>query len=197
MSPIRRRKGAVKRPKRKLKWLLLFVAVIIVVLFFFLPTIISSRGGQKLILARINKSIAGTTKFTDFSVSWHKGLELDDLSFNDDAGNVSVSVKRITTRPRYLPLLAGSISLGSTVIDQPRVNVKIKDSAVKSSDTPGKSTKSPRSANIALPLKKVDLVINDGSFKVDVESPGSLVRSVELKNINSKLNFQGLGKTTT
>jgi hypothetical protein len=96
----------------------------------------------------------------------------------------------------------GSLSFGKTVIDEPKVVISLKDKksepAVKSYYTPAVNEK-VKPAPVAVPvkkaelgLKKIDLVVKDGSLKVT----DALEKSVEISNINSSLNLRPPGEQT-
>jgi len=167
---------------RVLKWVLVVVAVLVVSAFLFLPTLISSQAAQKIILARVNKSISGRADFSDLSMGWSKGIKITDFSFNDDAGQASVQVKQITTKPHYGSIVMGNLSFGQTTIDQPEVQIKLKA-------RPASQTKAATAPPvIALPIKSMDLVVNDGNFKVTDQQN----RTVELAQINSQISLRPL-----
>jgi hypothetical protein len=185
---VRKRTG-----KKILKWLLAIVVVLIVLAIFLVPIYVSSEGGHRLILAKINGSIAGRTDFADLSMGWWKGIKVADLSFNDNAGQVSVRIKQIATKPRYASILTGTLSFGKTIVDQPKVQVNLKDrqiTQVPQSAAGGPPGKKPQP--IALPIKNIDLVINDGNLKVT----DSKAQTVELSQINSKVNLRPPGQPT-
>jgi len=185
---VRKRTG-----KKILKWLPAIVVVLIVLAIFLVPVYVSSEGGHRLILAKINSSIAGRTDFADLSMGWWKGIKVADLSFNDNAGQVSVRIKQIATKPRYASILTGTLSFGKTIVDQPKVQVNLKDrqiTQVPQSAAGGPPGKKPQP--ITLPIKNIDLVINDGNLKVT----DSKAQTVELSQINSKVNLRPPGQPT-
>jgi predicted component of type VI protein secretion system len=143
-----------------------------------------------MILAKINGSIAGKTNFVDLSMGWLKGIKVSDFSFNDNAGQISVQVKEIATKPHYGSLLTGNLSFGQTLIDTPNVeiNLKAQKPGIPSQKVPAKTA----TKSIALPVKRMELVLNDGNFKVTDPKSGT----VELSRINSKLNLQPPGQQT-
>lgn len=179
-----------KKPKRKiLKLALLLVVALIVLAVLLVPTFVSSRKGQKIILARINDFIDGQANFANLSMGWLKGVKVADISFNDDAGTTSVQVEQISTKPHYGSILTGTLSFGKTIIDKPRVKINLKGlpkREAKRADV-GKESKP-----VILPIKKIDMVVNDGSLKVT----GQGGETVELSRINSRLNLRPPGRQT-
>jgi hypothetical protein len=185
-----------KTGRKILKWLLAIVAALIVLVLFLVPVYVSSEGGRRLILTKINSSIAGRTDFADLSMGWWKGIKVADFSFNDNAGQISVRVKQIATKPHYGSILTGVLSFGETLIDEPNVQLYLKDQqpALVSSveDRNGGRPPPKKPQPIALPIKNIDLTIKDGDFKVT----DSKAQTVELSQINSKVNLRPPGHST-
>jgi len=182
-----------KSKTRLLKWVLAGAIALILLAVFAVPVFVSSEKGRKIILAKINESVAGKTDFGSLSMSWWKGVKVTDLSFNDDAGGTWVSVKQIATKPHYGSLLLGSLSLGRTVVDEPRVEINLAKVAPPKAEGPGQEVRDEKKTQaVGLPVKRVALVVNNGNLKVtDAEA-----ETVELSQINSKLNLRPPGKQT-
>ena len=179
-----------KTTTRILKLVLLLIVVMIVLVLLLVPAFMSSEKGRRLILAKINDSIAGQTDFADLSMGWFKGVRIADFSFNDSLGQISVQVKQITTKPHYASIVMGNLSFGETTIDQPKVSVNLKGQPAAEQEPAGKPEPVPVKAGyIALVM---DVVINDGNLKVT----DSKARTVELSQINSRLNLRPPGRQT-
>ncbi len=179
-----------KTSTKILKLVLLLIVVLTVLVFLLVPAFISSEKGRRLILAKINDSIAGQTDFADLSMGWLKGVRIADFSFNDSLGQISVQVKQIATKPHYGSILTGSLSFGKTTIDQPKINVNLKGQPEAEQESVGKPELVPAKAGyIALVM---DVAINDGNLKVT----DSKARTVELSQINSRLNLRPPGRQT-
>lgn len=186
-------KPGKKTVTRVLKLALPLLVVLIVLLLLLLPAFISSEKGRRIILAKINGSVAGRTDFADLSMGWLKGIKIADFSFNDNAGQISVQVEQIATRPHYGSLLAGNLAFGQTLIDKPRVQINLKDRPATEAQPPQK--KPPAGGGmqpVALPIQRIELVLNDGNVKVTDPKSGT----VEVSQINSKLNLQPPGQQT-
>ena len=182
-----------KTGTRVLKLALAIMVILIVFVLLLVPAIVSSGKGRQLILAKINGSIAGKTNFVALSMGWLKGIKVSDFSFNDNAGQISVQVKEIATKPHYGSILTGNLSFGQTLIDTPNVQINLKDLQEQKAKSP--SPKRPAGEGmkpIVLPVKRMELVLNDGNVKVTDPKSGT----VELSRINSKLNLQPLGQQT-
>jgi len=168
---------------RILKLLLLLIVILTVLVFLLLPAFISSEKGRRLILAKINDSIAGQIDFADLSMGWLKGVRIADFSFNDNAGQISAQVKQITTKPHYGSIVMGNLSFGETTIDQPKVSVNLKGQPAARQESAGKAS------HIGLVM---DVAINDGNLKVT----DSKARTTCLSKINSRLNLRPPGRQT-
>jgi hypothetical protein len=180
--------------KRILKFVLVFIVILILFVVFLVPVFISSAKGLNLILAKINNSIDGKTDFASLSMGWLKGVRITDFSFNDSRGRTSVKVKQIATKPQYGSILSGNISLGETIIDEPKVVINLKAQQPKETEKPKQETTTGKqSAPIALPIKKIDLVVKDGNLKVTDPK----AQTVELSQIDSRVNLLPPGQETT
>ena len=179
------------RARRILKWSLVSVFLLLAVVILGAPAVVSSGGFRRFLLAKINKSVDGRTDFADLSMGWLKGVKVEDLSFDDSTGQVSVKVKKIHTKPHYAKLIGGNLSFGQTTIDQPRVEISLKDNPLTAK--PRAPQPGPVPAEAAGIAFVADVVINDGNVKVtDAHS-----RITQLSNINSKIGLRPPGKTST
>ncbi len=177
-----------KTGKRVLKLALAIITILIVFVLLLVPVLVSSAKARQMILAKINGSIAGKTNFVNLSMGWLKGIKVSDFSFNDNAGQISVQVKEIATKPHYGSLLTGNLSFGKTLIDTPNVEINLKaQKPVSPSQTVPAET---ATKSIVLPVQRMELVLNDGNVKVTDPKSGT----VELSRINSKVNLQPLGQ---
>ena len=186
-APKKPKAGPQRKTKtRILKSVLALAVVLIVLAFFLVPAFVSSEKGRKIILTKINNSIDGKVDFAGLSMSWWKGIKVTDFSFNDSAGRILVAVKQIATKPHYGSILLGSLSFGKTVIDEPKVKINLKSQQAKNTENSRQEISSAKRAQpIILPIKKIDLTVNDGNVKVT----DSKARIVELSQINSKVNL--------
>jgi hypothetical protein len=177
------------KPQRKmgvrlLKWVLPIAAVLIVSAFLLVPVLVSSGAVRRIILAKVNKAANGRANFAALSMGWYKGIKITDFSFNDNAGQASVQVKQISTKPHYGSIVMGDLSFGQTVIDQPQVQINLKaEQPVRTASVVPPAQKSPV---FALPIKTIDLVVNNGSFKVTDQQS----RTVSLSQINSQVSLR-------
>ncbi|MHC4705308.1 MAG: AsmA family protein [Planctomycetota bacterium] len=191
-------KASKVKPRRKtvrrvLAMVIGTVVVLIVSVVLLVPAFISSEKGRRIILARINDSIAGKADFSDLSMGWLKGVKVADLSFDDDVGRVSVRVGQVSTKPSYGALLTGNLAFGETVIDKPSVEINLEDLRAAEAEIPAGKPPAPEAAQpIALPVRSIDLVLNDGNVKITDPESGT----TELSRINSKVSLQPPGRQT-
>jgi hypothetical protein len=197
---MRDEKNTETKPQKKtvirvLKWGLPILAVLIVLVFLLIPVVVSSQTGRGVILSKINKSISGRADFADLSMGWFKGIKITDLSFNDNTGWASVQVKQIATKPHYGSILMGNLSFGQTTIDQPMVNLNLKNRptapAPAEAERPGKSE--PVKVAAVPAALVTDVVVNDGSLKVT----DSKEKTIELSQINSTMSLRPPGQQTS
>jgi hypothetical protein len=182
-----------KTKNRALKLVLLSIVILVVLVAFVVPGFVSSERGRKIILAKINSSIDGEVDFASLSMSWWKGVKVTDVSFNDGAGQTFVEVKQIVTKPHYGSILTGSLSFGETEIFEPRVEINLVRPEAQSSKRPqAERTTARKSRSIALPIKRIDMVVKDGNLKVTDRKAGT----VEFSQINSRLNLRPPGQQT-
>ena len=184
-------KPSKKTGTRMLKLTLAIIIILIALVLLLVPALVSSAKARQIILAKINGSVAGKTDFTDLSMGWLKGIKVADFSFNDNAGQISVQVKEIATKPHYGSLLTGNLSFGQTLIDKPNVEINIKD--LEQQKTKSLEPEKPAGSEmgpIVLPVKRMELVVNDGNVKVTDPKSGT----VELSRISSKVNLQPPGE---
>ncbi len=185
-------------PKRKtktriLKLILAIAVVLILSVVFLVPVFVSSEKGREIILAKINDSLDGKTNFAGLSMSWWKGIRITDVSFNDSAGQIIVAIKQIATKPHYSSILTGGLSFGETTIDEPKIEINLKGRQAKKSQSPRQKKQNSKKAEpITLPVKKIDLVVNNGSLKVT----NSKAETVQLSRINSRLKLRPPGQQT-
>ncbi|MFA7486064.1 MAG: hypothetical protein WCZ89_08575, partial [Phycisphaerae bacterium] len=172
------------------------IAVLVPIVFFFvaLPFIVSSKSGQNAILNKINSATGGSANFSSLSMSWFSGIKLTDLSFDDKTGQTSIRIKQLQTKPHYTSILSGNISLGQTIIDEPRISIDISktDQTISQDYAPAAE---PRTAAIGLPVSRIDLRVNDGNLRIS-DTSATPPRKVELQNINSHLNLRPAPKAT-
>jgi hypothetical protein len=180
-----------KTGRKILKWLLAIVAALIVLVFLLTPAFISSEKCRRIILTKINKSIEGRTDFADLSMGWRKGIKVADLSFDDNKGQISVRVKQIATKPHYASILTGNLSFGQTLIDQPKVQINLKDQ--KLTHAPQQKPPASKPQPYAMPIKNIDLIVKDGDFKVT----DSKSQTIQLSQINSTVNLRPPGRPTS
>jgi len=189
---MRDEKNTKTKPQRKtairlIKWGLAIIVILIVLAFLLTPVFISSERGRKIILAKVNTLLDGKTNFANLSIGWFKGIKVKDFSFNDGLGQIFVQVKQIATKPHYGSILMGNFSFGETTVDEPKVQINLRPQQA----IPKPSTKQ-KQQTATLPIQKIDVVVNNGSLRVT----GSQTKTVEISQINSRLNLRPPGQQT-
>jgi hypothetical protein len=195
--------GTVK-PKKILKRiiqliLILFLVLVILVLFG-VPAFLSSEKGRQIILSKINNSVKdGQAGFSDLSVGWFKGVNIADLSYNDNSGWISVKVKNISTKPHYGSLITGNLNFGQTLIDKPQIEIDMnkKPPAPAAEGVAGilpaergRDARDTRSAEPVMFALATDIKLNDGNIRLT----GTDSKTVELAQINSNVSVRPPGE---
>jgi hypothetical protein len=165
--------------------LLALIVVLILLVVFLVPWFVSSERGRVIILAKINDTIEGKMYFAGLSMGWRDGIKITELSFNDSSGQILVEAKQIVTKPRYGSILSGGLSLGGTIVDKPRVEINLKDNRTKKAEGSRQQIRDDERKAAALPIKKVEMIINDGYLK----AAGRGAEAVEVSGINSELTM--------
>ncbi|UCG58029.1 MAG: AsmA family protein [Phycisphaerales bacterium] len=163
---------------------LVLVVVLVVSAVLLVPAFVSSDRCRRMILARINGAVDGQADFSSLSMGWLKGIKVSGISFDDNSGRTSVKVKQIATKPRYASILSGGLAFGQTVIDEPRVRIRL--DALESAAPIAAEPAASMEKRVVLPVSKIDLVVNNGNVTVT----GSKAKTVELSQINSKLSLR-------
>jgi hypothetical protein len=177
-----------KSRKRKVTFILALIVTLIVSTVLLAPVIVSSERGRKMILAKINRAIDGQVNFTDLSLGWLKGIKVVDFSFDDGVGQTLVQVKELATKPHYGSILTGSWSFGETIIDEPKIEINLKDQLAKTT-APSSKPRPVGVEGVGIGLV-ADVVVKNGNLKVT----DSKAKTLELSQINSRLSLRPSGK---
>ena len=186
-------------------WLKVVIALVIVTIVMIggivmlIPAYISSDGGTQMVVGKINDSIDGKVEMQDLQMGWFSGVKLTDLKFADNAGMTSVSVKEISTKPKYGSLIKGEVALGKTTIDQPEVVINLdkadivkQQAAAKSEPTKTQPVKAKQEAGpIALP--DIELEVLKGNVTINVQDE-QMTQSVQFRDIASKFDINPAGQ---
>jgi hypothetical protein len=182
-------KKRTKTGTRIVKWLSGGGIILILLVVFLVPALVSSESGRRTILAKANKFIEGKVGFAGLSMGWWKGIRITGFSFDDNAGQISVRVKQIATKPHYGSILLGSLSFGETIIDEPRVEVNLKSRKTGSTE---RQSRGEIQQAVVLPIKEIDLVVKNGNVKVTDER----AETVEFSRLNTTVNLRPPGEQT-
>jgi len=179
-------KAQKARRSRKWPWVLVGVAVLLLVIALLIPAVLSSKGFTHWVQAKIGSSAGGQATIRDLSVGWFRGAQIDGFSFRGENGGTAVDIGRITTAPHYAGLLSGTLALGRTVIDQPRVAIDLRELPP--------STKTNKSTAVDMSgLEQIgEVVVRNGSVRL-TDMAG---KTVQLANLNSDLSIRPPGETS-
>jgi hypothetical protein len=167
------------------------LVLLVIVIVVAVPAYISSDSGRKTILAKINESVEGKTDFASLSMSWFKGVKLTDFAYNDESGQTSVTIKQLSTIPKYGAILAGNLAFGETIVHEPRVSIDLRKRPAPTAVE--KPSKEKTTTELKLPVSRIDLHIKNGDVKVtDTKS-----NTIHLEDIDSNLNFKGPDRMNT
>ena len=78
-----------------------------------------------MVVDKVNNSTDGKLSIADLSMGWFSGIKLTDVSFVDNKGGMSATVKNFYTQPHYGSIIFGDLSFGQTVIDEPVIKVDL------------------------------------------------------------------------
>jgi hypothetical protein len=171
------------RPRKKWPWVLVGVLVVLLVIVLLIPVILSSPGFTRWVQARISSSTGGQAGIRDLSVGWFRGVRIGGFSYRGQNGWTEVDVNQITTMPHYASLLSGTLALGRTVLEQPRVAIDLRERPPSTEEKPVDLSE----------LERIrEVVIRDGSVRL-TDTHGQTVR---LANLNTDLSLRPPGQTS-
>jgi hypothetical protein len=175
----------VGKHTRRRRWLWVMVGILVLFLAAVLlaPVYLSSEKFTRWVQARISNSTGSRTEIRDLSVGWFRGVQIDGFRLRGPNGWTEVDIDRITTMPRYAGLLTGSLALGRTVIEQPRVAVDLRERPP--------ATK-PTTVDLNDLNRIREIVIRDGRVRL-TDTAG---QTVQLANLNSDLLIRPPGQTS-
>jgi hypothetical protein len=199
--------GAPKRKRSAWKWIVSIIVVILIIIILaviFAPYYISSNSGREMILGKINSSLkdTGHVNIADLSMGWFSGIKLSGINYTDNKGATTVNVKSIYAEPHYRSIIGGNIVLGKTVIDEPVIHVDLAKFQQPAPSQPAKEEQpqpaAPKSEQEKreLPVKQIDLVINNGNISVSDSSKGNQQLGT-LAKINTAFSLRPAGEQTT
>ncbi len=171
-----------RRP-RKWLWGVIGVLVVLLMILLLVPVVLSSRGFTRWLQAKISHSTGSQARIQDLSVGWFRGVQIAGFSLRGPNGWMEVDIDRITTTPRYAGLLTGSLALGRTVIDEPRVAVDLRE-------------RPPSTKSTTVDMNELnrirEVVIRDGRVRL-TDTRG---QTAQLANLNSDLLIRPPGQTS-
>lgn len=187
-----------RSPFKILAVAVLAVFVVLLLAILAVPTLLSSSGGNRFLLSKINRSVEGQVGMETFSVGWFSGVKLTNLTFDSDDGATQVKVGRIETQPRYTALLGKRVDLGKTVIDHPQVYLKVSPTPPSVPSTqPGAPKETPApGVPFVLPVHLIDLELLAGDVTIELTEADASPQRVTFKNIASTVALNETGQTS-
>ena len=186
-------KPSVRKNKKSRRWLWLFAGLLVVLalVLALTPVYLSSDGFRRMIQAKIDRSTGGTAGIGRLTVGWLKGVRISDFSFSDEAGWTRVSINGIDAHPHLGALLSGTLSLGETVVDTPRIEIDLRKRPAPAVAQPSgvPEPPSPKAAGLML---VTDVVINDGSVHL-TDTSG---KTVQVANLDSRVSVRPPGQAS-
>ncbi len=180
------------RKRRKWPWFLAIIAILIILTLILTPVYLSSNGFARMLQAKLSRSTGGQVGIGDLNVGWFKGVRLSEFSFRDSAGWTRVNVSGVNAQPQLTALLGGTLSLGKTVIDNPSIEIDMRNRPAPSGDPELPPTKSGGSQGSGLNVVG-DVVINNGNVRL-TDTTG---KTVEIGKVNSTLAVRPTGQTSS
>lgn len=191
-QPQSKRNRIRKAKSRKWPWILVGVLGIMALAALLAPVYLSSNGFKKMLQARIGRSAGGTAAIGNLTVGWLKGVKISEFSFHDQAGGTNISIGGIDTQPSLRGLLGGTLSLGQTVIDKPRIEIDLRKQPPPSSATAKAINTTPSSAPPTSLALISDMVINDGSVRL-TDRGG---KTLNVAALNSQVSIRPPGEAS-
>jgi len=161
------------------------------------PMFLSSSGGTRFLLNKINHAIDGQVGMGTLSLGWFSGVKMTELTFESGDGATQVMVDRIETHPRLVALLGGRVEMGKTVIDRPQINLRLA-APTQERRTAKESTPKPTSDTaFVLPVHRIDLSVRDGKATLEMADAHARIQQVTFKNIAANVALNEPGKPST
>ena len=200
MEPSNGMQSEVKKPLsiRILKWSLIVLAIAVLAVLLIVPAYLSSDAGKKLVVSKLNDSLDGRIEVSDLSMGWLKGVRVEDLSFKDTAGLISVKIKNLKTKPSYLALLSGNLVLSNTEISKPDITMKFergKESGILYASANEISSKNVKASDAGLTSIKLD--IKGGNVAIAPQDNSQQAVVLKFQNIESKVDLKPAGKRSS
>lgn len=185
------RKKSVKR--RLLIWLGVGVAVVLL-LIGLLPAFLSSNAGTSFLLAQLNRSMGGTLTVDDLSLGWFGGVRVQNLSWQDQSGDMQVQIASLKARPKLLALLTGRIALTDAVLDSPRVQMKVPAAPSSAPSSPVEKTQTAKSDSVYR-IGPIELEVRQGQAVLEQAClNGQPPMRLEVRNLASTVVLNASGK---
>lgn len=177
--------------------ILLGIVALLLLAVLTAPTALSSAGGRRFLLSRINRAVDGQVGIDALSVGWFSGVKLTNLSFESSDGAAQVRVGRIESHPKYTSLIGGRVDMGKTVIDSPQIYLKLPAESDRKPAAKAPTTSAPSQGTpFVLPVHLIDLEVLKGDAVIEVLGANAQTRRIAFKNIASTVTLNDTGQTS-
>ena len=184
-------KAAGRRKRRKWPWILAAIPLVLILLILILaPIYLSSDSFRQMIQTKVGHSTGGTLDIRSLSVGWLRGIRASQVRFRDAAGWATVDVGGLDAHPHLASLLGGTVSLGQTVLDKPRIEIDLRKRPASTASEAGQPPSSqPQTSRLPL---LAEMMIRDGSLRLtDMQG-----QTVNFASINSTVSMRPPGQTS-
>ncbi len=190
-----------KKKRRGLKIFLMALGglVALVLLTVLLaPTLLSSSGGKRFLLGKINNSVDGQVGMDTLSLGWLSGVKLTNLTFESGDGATQVKVDRFEMQPRLAALLGGKVDMGRAVVERPQIHLKLSGDmpTARSDKDPAEPKKDSGGGAFAMPIDHLELDLTDGQATIELADAAG-VQKVVFKNIAANVALNESQTTST
>ncbi len=183
-------KDKSKKKSHFFVWFLVILVMLVVIGLIAVPMYLSSGSGTEMVVGKINDSIGGKVILGNLSVGWFKGIDISGFDYSDDQQLTRITADRISTNPSFWSFLGEVPRLGDTIIDSPKVYLKLRDGQIELPEEEDEDDDDDAQALGAFALVKMDLSVNDGEVTLETEQ-GEMVRFMQ---IGAKADLNGINK---
>ena len=172
--------------------LLLFL--LFIVLLYFLPTFLSTKAGRSFIIRRAMLATGAEIDFTDISLSWFTGLELENLHYKDSVRKINFAADYVVIKPNLFSLLVKRPIIKKTRIDNARVDVWVSgekdDNSVDNKQYKVEEA-STAAGQKSVSLAKMKLTIQNSLVNIYLQQHETQKLSLDDLNVDFNLNRPG------
>ena len=113
------------RGKRRWLRIVLSLLVLLAVLVALGPTIISTAPVRRVVLEQVNSRINGRLSVESWSIGWFSGVNLKNVSLQDNQSQAVLDVQSASLQPSYSSLLGANPDLGKIIVQTLRLEIHV------------------------------------------------------------------------